>query len=293
MALTEKKKRVFLCALIAGLCLAVLAAGTAFLFLRTTVPFRVSMALNAKRDHVTVSAAEPVTVTVPLGDLCGRENVTFDHSLLLIDRDHPLKGGETDGEIVNYGDTEVRMNACVTGAYRSLSEGVMKETGTKLYVADAYRTAEEQADAAENAGSLAAGIGESEHQAGLAIDLCVKGYGGASFFRTDAGKYVNRSAWEYGFIIRYPWYGEKETGFSYEPWHVRYVGFPHAEIVMKNRLTLSSYLASLTPGTWYSCGGYLISRQETGDAITVPEGFLSLTVSPDNTGYYVVTAQTE
>jgi hypothetical protein len=37
--------------------------------------------------------------------------------------------------------------------------------------------------------------------------------------------------------------------------------------------------------------GYLVSRQTIGENITMPEDFASCTVSPDNTGCYIITVQ--
>ena len=36
------------------------------------------------------------------------------------------------------------------------------------------------------------------------------------------------NAYKYGFILRYPKGKEKITGFMYEPWHYRYVGYPNS-----------------------------------------------------------------
>ncbi|MCQ2426057.1 MAG: M15 family metallopeptidase [Lachnospiraceae bacterium] len=270
---------------------AVLAASGFFLVTRTTLPFRLERALSAKKERVTVTEAHPETVSVTLDGLKGKENVTFDTSLLMISPGHPLPDGFVP-ELSDYRDTGVLMETNTAEAYGALSDAILSDCGTKLYVIASYRTEEEQEAVKDSEGEVAAAVGESEHQAGLALDLAVRGYGGPSFIRTEAGKTVNRECSRYGFIIRYPFWGEKETGFSFEPWHVRYVGHPHAGIIMGNRMTLEAYLSSLAPGVWYSSGGYLISRQ-SGEALEIPSSFLSLTVSPDNCGRYVITAKTE
>lgn len=88
--------------------------------------------------------------------------------------------------------------------------------------------------------------GHSEHQTGLAIDLGLKQenidficpefpYSGiCQTFREKAAKY--------GFILRYPEGKEEITGIGHEPWHFRYVGVPHAEIMAANGLTLEEYI---------------------------------------------------
>jgi D-alanyl-D-alanine dipeptidase/carboxypeptidase len=45
----------------------------------------------------------------------------------------------------------------------------------------------------------------------------------------------------YGFIERYPAGGEALTQIAHEPWHFRYVGYPHAELMRAKGLTLEAY----------------------------------------------------
>ena len=91
--------------------------------------------------------------------------------------------------------------------------------------------------------------------------------------------------------IRYPSYGKSSTGIKFEPWHIRYVGKPHAAIIYNDRLTLEKYIDSFETGEWYSAEGYLISRQTVGESVTMPKAFGSAVVSPDNTGCYIITVK--
>lgn len=225
------------------------------------------------------------TLPEELGDAA----VKADQSMMLINAEHPL-GGKFAPDTVEYRDSGVIMNRCVTDAYAELSGAVTEESGEKLYIMSAYRTADEQAAAIEEEGENAAGIGESEHMAGLGLDVYVKYYAGAGFLKSESGRFVNSRCGDYGFIIRYPYYGEDETGIGYEPWHLRYVGKPHAEIISKERITLEEYMEMLVPGKFYEYGTYVISRQE-GETILLPAGYGSYVISPDNIGGYVVTAE--
>ena len=45
----------------------------------------------------------------------------------------------------------------------------------------------------------------------------------------------------YGFIMRYPKNKEYITGYSYEPWHYRYVGVDIATYIYENNITLEEY----------------------------------------------------
>ena len=86
--------------------------------------------------------------------------------------------------------------------------------------------------------------GSSEHQTGLTIDVSAKSVGyrlDQSFGDTKEGKWLAKHCHEYGFIIRYPYGKEKITGYSYEPWHIRYVGISIAGYLYKNDLTLEEY----------------------------------------------------
>ena len=79
---------------------------------------------------------------------------------------------------------------------------------------------------------ISARPGTSEHQLGLAADV---GYAGGNcqlricFGDTAAGKWLAQHSAEYGLIIRYPAGQEEVTGYSYEPWHLRYIGIDHAQ----------------------------------------------------------------
>ena len=60
--------------------------------------------------------------------------------------------------------------------------------------------------------------------------------------------------------------------FPYEPWHLRYVGLPHSQIIMDEYLTLEEYIDLLEPGSFYQYGSYLISHQN-GRVIDAPSGW--------------------
>lgn len=196
-------------------------------------------------------------------------------------------------DLVSLSGGELSASAELCAAFASLNDYCKEHFGEaqRLIVTSAYRTREEQIHEISENKEVAQTLDASEHQAGLALDLCVKFYGGRSFLKTDAGRYVNSHAAEYGLIMRYPYWGKKDTGISFEPWHVRYVGTPHAALISENRLTLEEYIEALTPGLYFVSGEYIITRQSASDTFVLPSGFLSAEVSPDNTGYYIITAR--
>ncbi|MBR1764252.1 MAG: D-alanyl-D-alanine carboxypeptidase family protein [Ruminococcus sp.] len=84
-----------------------------------------------------------------------------------------------------------------------------------------------------------------EHDSALAVDfqLCLQEEKTYPPF-TGEGDYAwfSRNSYRYGFIERYPVGKEAATGVEAVPSHYRYVGKPHAEIMMYNDLCLEEYI---------------------------------------------------
>ena len=106
--------------------------------------------------------------------------------------------------------------------------------------------------------------------------------------KSAAGRFVDTNCRDYGFIVRYPSYGEKQTGIPYEPWHLRYVGLPHSQIIMDEYLTLEEYIDLFELDSFYQYGSYLISHQSS-PVVDAPSGWKHVTVSEDNLGGYLFT----
>lgn len=250
-------------------------------------------ALISKTPHedITFDEYSGNTVTLGLDELALDSRATFDQSGMLINTEHLLEDG-FEADAVEYNDSGVYMNRCITEGYKALADEVRERFSEKLYVSSAYRTADEQLNEESEEGDVAQKVGASEHQAGLALDVYVLYHGGMGFIETEAGQWVNTDCWRYGFIIRYPMGKNDETGISYEPWHLRYVGAPHSEYIMKSGLTLEEYFDILSDGKLRyikaSDGEYVIVRQ-SGEEFTVPAEYESAVISPDNTGGYILT----
>ncbi|WP_164519531.1 M15 family metallopeptidase [Nocardioides ferulae] len=75
---------------------------------------------------------------------------------------------------------------------------------------------------------VSARAGHSEHQTGLAVDLVTPADPAcdfeACFAETPGGRWLASEAWRYGFVVRYRPGSTAITGYSPEPWHLRYVG---------------------------------------------------------------------
>lgn len=99
----------------------------------------------------------------------------------------------------------------------------------------------------EGARKVSAVPGQSEHQTGLAMDVTSKYVGFdviEEFGETKEGIWLRDNAHKFGFIIRYPKGKEAITGYSYEPWHIRYVGTDAATEIYQKGCTLEEYIAS-------------------------------------------------
>lgn len=233
----------------------------------------------------------PETEGFAISDMENNPRFTLDQSMMLINTSHTVEEG-FEFNIEEYKDTTVYMNTCMLDAYAALSQAVTDNTGKKLYVSSDVRTREEQEALYFQDPTTATLPGASEHESGLCVDVYVAYYAGDAFLESKAGRFVNSHAHEYGFIIRYPSYGEDSTGIRFEPWHIRFVGQPHAEFIYNNNLTLEEYIEMLEIGKFYQTGDYIISRQiPDGESLNIPKNAAEVTVSPDNTGAYIIMAK--
>jgi len=97
----------------------------------------------------------------------------------------------------------------------------------------------------EEARRISAVPGHSEHQLGLALDVSTRELDGGleqTFSSTPEGQWLNANAHLFGFIISYPEGREADTGFIYEPWHIRFVGVDAATEIFNNQLILEEFL---------------------------------------------------
>lgn len=140
-------------------------------------------------------------------------------------------------------------------AYLKLKKDLEKDN-IIISINSGYRSIEEQLDinnkylkifGSSYTEKYVAKSGYSEHHTGLCfdIDIIVNGkvvdeYQDLTPYMDIFNKIIIRLK-EYGLILRYPKEKEKITGYSYEPWHYRYVGKTTAKIIMDNNLTLEEY----------------------------------------------------
>jgi D-alanyl-D-alanine carboxypeptidase len=152
----------------------------------------------------------------------------------------------------SYNNYSFQVVPIVKEAFDKMIKDMSKE-GLDLYVKSAYRSYKTQvslyndyvkAKGKESADTFSARAGYSEHQTGLAIDVCAKDNCDYSRFdATDEYKWMRESAYKYGFIMRYQDDKTNITGYKYESWHYRYVGGYVAKYIYDHDLTFDEYYA--------------------------------------------------
>ena len=155
---------------------------------------------------------------------------------VLVDKRHALPKEYAPADLVSLDGYPITTNR----AGHRLSRRVMPDLlamveaaridGIELMVSSAYRSFDYQDGlyrrhvdrlGREAADLVSARPGHSQHQLGTAIDFgsISDGYG-----ETANGRWVARHAWRFGFSLSYPRGATELTGYTYEPWHFRYIG---------------------------------------------------------------------
>lgn len=169
-----------------------------------------------------------------------------------------------DGFTVELADFEGgRVDARILGICEEMFADA-KEDGVTLQLVDAYRSYELQkslfedkvdsylakgysrSDAEAKAATITARPNTSEHQTGLALDIVTPSYTkrNKGFASTDAFKWLDANAQDYGFTMRYKKDKVSVTGVIYEPWHWRFVGVTAAKAMKESGECLEEYLGA-------------------------------------------------
>ena len=187
--------------------------------------------------------------------------------LWLVNPDNPLPSSFTPSKLADHHG--IRLHASAYTAYNQMLAAMTAEGGIHgLQLISAYRPYDYQRNlfdrkvselvsqghsvtiADELASKTLQRPGASEHQTGLALDVTVSGQLTQDFAETKAGQWLADNSHRFGFIIRYPRYKTDITQIIYEPWHLRYVGIPHAHIIWENGITLEEYAQFISGGPY-------------------------------------------
>lgn len=174
--------------------------------------------------------------------------------LQLVNALHPLEC-ENEEEFVpaNPNYPHILINCKVANALQLVLKTI--SSGNEIIPVSGYRSFEEQTkiydDSLKENGEIftkkfVALPGRSEHQTGLAIDLALNkeeiDFICPDFPYEGICEVFRQTAYDYGFIERYPKGKENITGISHEPWHFRYVGYPHSRIIQQKGVTFEEYI---------------------------------------------------
>ncbi|MBR3384299.1 MAG: M15 family metallopeptidase [Atopobiaceae bacterium] len=231
------------------------------------------MAGNLSRRGFVASAGAAFAATIMAGCSAGQgqagdatvEQDGIDY-MALVNKQHELPDGWEDKvEIVNFSNTEewsVDVEAKAYDAYLQMKEE-LEADGVFVDLDSAYRSVEEQQriwdDFTEKYGEEYTRLhvavpGFSEHHTGLALDLFLIIDGKGVYYNEDMVQYpeiwekIHARLADHGFILRYLPGKKIETGYSYEPWHIRYLDDPEvAREIMDAGITFERYLGELDP----------------------------------------------
>ena len=200
-----------------------------------------------------------------------------------------------------------RLNAMLVDFYKETNNGTVNIISTYRDLATQQRIYDSKLDyygSAEKAEKWVALPGASEHHTGLAVDLGIYTDDGESYDYNGEGEFawINRNCWKYGFIVRYSSEKTDITGIAYEPWHFRYLGLPHAEIISGTDFCYEEYMGYLKAYPYEgdhlffeseSCGKYeIFYLRSQGDTteFELPKGS-DYSVSGNNIDGFIVTVR--
>jgi len=186
-----------------------------------------------------------------------REKQIHTGELILVNGEYPYQDDNGTYDIVPIGRAENVLLNRKAAAMISLLLGEL-DGWQKICLVSGWRSMGEQTEifkkslqdnGQEFTNKYVALPGTSEHQTGLAIDLALKkdkiNFLCPDFPYDGICQKFRQKAISYGFIERYPQNKRNITKIEHEPWHFRYVGIPHAEIMSKYSIALEEYIAFL------------------------------------------------
>ena len=160
-------------------------------------------------------------------------------------------------DVKNIWDEDIKVEKEAYESFKKLREELLKED-VDIELESCYRSVKEQQEiwdefekehGIDYVKKYVAVPGYSEHHTGLALDVVLKKDGKIVSDNDDMIKEkdlfakVHAKLANYGFILRYLEGKDDVTGYSYEPWHFRYVGSSEvAKKITDSGLTLEEYL---------------------------------------------------
>lgn len=174
--------------------------------------------------------------------------------LMLVNGRHYLDETYKPSDLATFNKTccyeDQKALSVVVDAFVALQQECKKQTGAHLMVNSAYRSYADQIGTYKrNDKRYVATPGHSEHQTGLAIDVTSLQHPLKwEFGKSKEGEWMRENCHRYGLILRYPEKQSHIMGYSYEPWHMRYVGVETAKRIHDEGITFDEYYAYYLEG---------------------------------------------
>lgn len=254
--------------------------------------------------------AEPTSIIRAAEPVAGSREITpdpYSGTLLLVNAKHPLPDDYYPENLLTiYGNVndrpfalaraDIAIRTDALDALVKMLDAAGREGKKNYLLLSGFRDYAKQASLFEGAEPQGDYLdtqppGASEHQTGLAVDLCKQSVDMRGFLDTSEGAWVINHAASYGFVLRFEEGKSELTGVIYEPWHFRYVGTPHAQIMVNEGYCLEEYIE------WLREEGCVRVSAEDGEyeikavkseTVSVAEGAV---VSGDNCGGFIVTTK--
>lgn len=205
----------------------------------------------------TVTAVPEETPTAaPTPDADGTIVVECLDILAPVDKEHRLPAECAPPDLVQLPEERSTngaqyMRSEAADALMRLFDAAQSEAGIAFVANSAYRSYQTQVVVYNNAVAAfgqayadrtSARPGHSEHQMGTTTDIGARGLYLENFVGTPEADWLAENAHRFGFVVSYPDGKEHITGYTYEPWHIRYVGSDVAQQVLDSGLTLHEFL---------------------------------------------------
>ena len=175
-----------------------------------------------------------------------------DDVTVLVNKLHEIPKGWKPDDLEDVIDCHQQLRQEANEAYTKFYQAA-KAKGIAIYTISGYREPETQqlywdnsvkVFGEEHAIQYNAYPRRSEHELGLCVDISYTTEGdrlSEKVADSALGKFIESDAYKYGFILRYPQDKVRITGYSYEPWHIRYVGVDLATKLHNENITLEEY----------------------------------------------------
>ncbi|HEY4391868.1 MAG TPA: M15 family metallopeptidase [Paenibacillus sp.] len=288
------KKRVFVVLFMLGLC---------YLLFKIEPFLQENVKIKSLRQSYNSGSSQHLSAQT-MRKIHVEKSDMYQGNLLLVNKQFAVRQESVRTDIVNlfdhqnlmqgYGvlDNNIRLSEEVVQRFMDMVAAASKDGVKDFLISSGYRDFKQQNVLYEEMGSeYALPAGNSEHNLGLSLDV---GSTQSKMSEAPEGRWIEKNAWKYGFVLRYPKDKIDITGIKYEPWHIRYVGLPHSVIMHERNYVLEEYLRYLqderkisvkVKGKVYTISYYPASQTQT---IEVPIN-RQHEISGDNTGGIIVT----